>query len=194
MTTLEVGSHLITSRTGYTHHGIYVGDGLVIHYSGLANDLSAGPIELTSVESFASEKEIRLRVYDTPKYTGPAAVERAYSRLGENEYDLHANNCEHFCTWVITGHPSSRQIDAAEDVTDLLLSPILSSVLKVRKHAKQGFDSKEVGKDIADTTTHAAMVAAAVSVSPAVLATMGIAVPVVAPAVIAYKAIKWLFK
>ncbi|EFL5564207.1 hydrolase, partial [Escherichia coli] len=30
-----LGAHLSSDRPGYTHHGIYVGNGKVIHYSGL---------------------------------------------------------------------------------------------------------------------------------------------------------------
>ena len=29
-----LGAHLVTPRRGYTHHGIYVGNGIVIHYAG----------------------------------------------------------------------------------------------------------------------------------------------------------------
>ena len=31
-----LGSHVVTSRRGYTHHGIFVGDGRVVHYAGLS--------------------------------------------------------------------------------------------------------------------------------------------------------------
>ena len=27
-----LGAHLVTRRVGFTHHGIYAGDGKVIHY------------------------------------------------------------------------------------------------------------------------------------------------------------------
>ena len=27
-----LGSHLVAFRLGYTHHGIYIGRGLVVHY------------------------------------------------------------------------------------------------------------------------------------------------------------------
>src|ERR1700747_1270918 len=32
-----LGSHIVTPRRGYLHHGIYVGDGKVVHYAGLAH-------------------------------------------------------------------------------------------------------------------------------------------------------------
>ena len=31
-----MGAHVVTQRRAYTHHGIYVGSGKVIHYAGLA--------------------------------------------------------------------------------------------------------------------------------------------------------------
>jgi Lecithin retinol acyltransferase len=34
--------HLVTPRTLYNHHGIYVGNGRVIHYAGLAHGLRRG--------------------------------------------------------------------------------------------------------------------------------------------------------
>lgn len=37
------GDHLKSSRGLYTHHGIYVGDGNVIHYSGLSDGIQSGP-------------------------------------------------------------------------------------------------------------------------------------------------------
>ncbi len=46
---LTIGDHLVTPRTVYTHHGLYVGDDSVIHYSGLANDNADGDIEIVSL-------------------------------------------------------------------------------------------------------------------------------------------------
>ncbi|WP_206171903.1 lecithin retinol acyltransferase family protein [Thiorhodococcus mannitoliphagus] len=42
---IPLGAHLISPRGGYTHHGIYVGDGHVVHYSGLAAGRTSGPVE-----------------------------------------------------------------------------------------------------------------------------------------------------
>jgi Lecithin retinol acyltransferase len=42
---LSLGAHIVTARGGYVHHGIYVGNGLVVHYGGLVGGLRAGPIE-----------------------------------------------------------------------------------------------------------------------------------------------------
>ena len=40
-----MGAHLVTPRRRYCHHGIYVGDGKVVHYAGLSRSLRRGPVE-----------------------------------------------------------------------------------------------------------------------------------------------------
>jgi len=180
MATIEIGAHIFAPRTGYTHHGIYAGDDLVIHYSGLSDGLSAGPIEITTLDSFLGNQDPRVRNYNNPKYTGQRVVERARSRIGENNYDLQGNNCEHFCTWAVTGRSNSKQVGAAEDFVDIIIPGfMLISLVRARKHSKQGSDAADIAKDVAD-----------IGVKAAVMATAPIALPVYA----AYKAIKWLFK
>lgn len=45
-------------------------------------------------------------------YTPDETVERAQSRLGESQYNLMTNNCEHFAIWCKTGVSESSQVDA----------------------------------------------------------------------------------
>lgn len=110
---MQAGDHLVTPRTGYTHHGLYVGDGRVIHYSGLADGLSRGAIELCSLDEFRAGRPVRVREHLLRVYSREESVERAYSRLGENLYSVFLNNCEHFVTWCIQGLHSSRQVNTA---------------------------------------------------------------------------------
>lgn len=107
-----LGAHLVTQRSGYEHHGIYVGNGRVVHYAGFAGSLHGGPIEETTLESFAKGREIRVRVHAMPKFAGEDAIRRVRSRLGENRYRLLSNNCEHLCTWALFGENRSSQVDA----------------------------------------------------------------------------------
>jgi hypothetical protein len=51
-----LGSHLVTPRRGYLHHGIYVGGRKVVHYSGLAHGLRGGPVEEVPLSHFASSQ------------------------------------------------------------------------------------------------------------------------------------------
>jgi hypothetical protein len=39
-----LGAHLTTARWGYNHHGVYVGHGRVVHYSGLSGFWQCGPV------------------------------------------------------------------------------------------------------------------------------------------------------
>ncbi|WP_051192355.1 lecithin retinol acyltransferase family protein [Butyrivibrio sp. VCB2001] len=44
-------------------------------------------------------------------YSAKETVDRAYTRLGEDEYSLAFNNCEHFALWCKTGLRESSQVD-----------------------------------------------------------------------------------
>ncbi|WOE32337.1 MULTISPECIES: lecithin retinol acyltransferase family protein [unclassified Acinetobacter] len=105
-----LGAHLIVKHFGYSHHGIYAGRGRVIHYSGFAHLFKKHPIEITSIEQFSFGKPIKIQYYNNPKYTGRKVVRRIRSRMHENNYHLIINNCEHLCTWAITGIESSPQV------------------------------------------------------------------------------------
>lgn len=105
-----LGAHLMVKHFGYTHHGIYAGRGRVIHYSGFAHLFKKHPIEITSIEQFSNGKAIIIQQYNVPKYKGRKVVRRMRSRMHENNYHLIINNCEHLCTWAITGVESSPQV------------------------------------------------------------------------------------
>ncbi len=106
------GQHLIIKKAGgtYTHHALGLGERRVIHYSGLANDLStAGIIEEVALEKFSQGKEIQVRSYEDRKYSLEDAIIRAKLRLGEDQYHVLHNNCEHLIEWCITGEHRSHQ-------------------------------------------------------------------------------------
>lgn len=49
-------------------------------------------------------------------YSQKETVERALSRLGEENYNLFSNNCEHFAIWCKTGVSRSYQVNKAVDL------------------------------------------------------------------------------
>lgn len=104
------GSHLITSRNGYYHHGIYLGGHQVVHYSGLCAGLHAGPVEVLTLNRFASGKPIWVKSTRQLGFERDEVVRRALSRVGENQYRLLTNNCEHFCNWCLYGESRSDQV------------------------------------------------------------------------------------
>jgi hypothetical protein len=108
---MNIGDHLVTPRTGYTHHGIYIGNGEVIHYSGFANGQSTGTICITTVQAFANGHGVSVREHFFRRYDATESVERAHSRLGEDWYNVLINNCEHFVNWCINDLHISDQVN-----------------------------------------------------------------------------------
>ncbi|APA88226.1 lecithin retinol acyltransferase family protein [Paraburkholderia sprentiae WSM5005] len=107
---LPIGAHLVTQRNGYEHHGIYVGNGRVVHYAGFAGSVHRGPVEEVELARFAAGHSLSVRATPSAIYGGTEAVRRARSRLGENRYRLLTNNCEHFCAWCLLGESRSEQV------------------------------------------------------------------------------------
>jgi hypothetical protein len=111
-TTLPLGAHLVTPRTGYRHHGIYVGQGRVVHYAGYGRVLRRGPVETVSLETFTNGADFWVEARGASPYSSEEIVARAFARLGENRYSVMRNNCEHLCSWCIAGEARSSQVEA----------------------------------------------------------------------------------
>lgn len=102
----NVGDHVYVLRPAdtiksptilsYTHHGIYIGEGKVIHYL-------ASSVTYDTLDVFRAGYKVRLKEDSIACYSAEEIVDRANSRLGENEYNLVFNNCEHFCRWCRCG-------------------------------------------------------------------------------------------
>jgi hypothetical protein len=89
--------HVVTPRRGFLHHGIYMGDGKVVHYSGSTHGLFSGPIEEISLDRFTCGRPVWANCETPVSYSADEVIRRARSRVGENHYRLFSNNCEHFC-------------------------------------------------------------------------------------------------
>lgn len=124
---MERGDHLISPRTGYSHHGLFLGRNQVIHYTGFSSGRHKGIIAITSLEEFCQGEGFTVQSYPFRLYSHEESADRACSRLGEDWYDILLNNCEHFVTWCILGvhhsHQINRLISAAEITHQLLASP-----------------------------------------------------------------------
>ena len=106
------GQHLIIKKAAgsYTHHGLGLGDDSVLHYSGLANDwVTKGIVEIISLDEFNKGKNIEIKPHLNRKYSIEESIIRAELRLGEAQYDILHNNCEHFVEWCISGKHHSEQ-------------------------------------------------------------------------------------
>lgn len=129
-----IGSHLKVARMGYSHHGIYLGNGYVIHYAGLCEGLKSAPIEITTLDTFQGKaKKIEVVSYEGIKCFSPEKIiERAMSRLGEDSYHLVTNNCEHFASWCITGLAESKQVKKVAKVVTTTLGMMAFPSLMAR--------------------------------------------------------------
>jgi hypothetical protein len=125
------GTHLVTLRRGYAHHGIYVGGGHVVHYGGLSRSWRRGPVEEVSLERFAAGRSVLIKPTADARYSNFEIVDRARSRIGEDRYRIASNNCEHFCEWCINGEPRSEQVES------LIATPLLSFLRRFRPFARR---------------------------------------------------------
>lgn len=105
-----LGAHLVTPRRGYCHHGIYIGQGKVVHYAGLSSSFHRGPVEELGLNDFAANRRLFVQSVPNQRYCREEVVRRACSRLGERRYRLFTNNCEHFCNWCLYGENHSEQV------------------------------------------------------------------------------------
>ena len=106
-----LGSHLVTPRRGFVHHGIYVGGGNVVHYKSVVRHLRRIPVEEVSLASFAQGCGIWVRAHAELRFDRTEVTRRARSRLGESRYRIFTNNCEHFCEWCLRDEHRSDQIE-----------------------------------------------------------------------------------
>jgi hypothetical protein len=120
------GSRLIVRRRAYFHHGIYVGDGRVIHYAGWFRG-TRGLVEEVTLEQFTEGHRYCIGRMAADRPTGEDIVRRARSRLGERRYHLLRNNCEHFCNWCQLGESRSEQVEALMKPA-LLLNSLLQTL------------------------------------------------------------------
>jgi hypothetical protein len=99
------GNHIYVHCTKFVHHGIDCGDGTVIHYDGEKT------IQ-TPIATFCGGNQYFVKSYSQCD-PDDVVIQRAKSRLGESDYNLLFNNCEHFATWCKTGLQDSEQVKNA---------------------------------------------------------------------------------
>ena len=105
---MSAADHLQVPRQHglFQHHGIDLGDGTVAHY------LEGRQILRSPREDFSRGLPLSVVSYTHCSPVG-VTLRRAQSRLGEQNYNLLFNNCEHFAHWCKTGRHRSRQVEQA---------------------------------------------------------------------------------
>lgn len=111
MQQFKIGDHLVTNIdiTGLIeHHGLYVGDDMVIHLS------KTKIVETVHLRTFSDGHKIQVKKSATfPKH----AVEFARSKIGSTAYSLVTNNCEHFINECLEEQVTSNQVSNISHVT-----------------------------------------------------------------------------
>ena len=131
------GDIVLSDRVFYKHYGVYAGKGRVIHYASSKGDFGLDAcVRETSLEQFAngggcSVVQFARNSDKTEQYSREETVHRARSRLGEKQYNLIFNNCEHFALWCKTGKNRSVQVEKTFTTAILLGAAIIVTKLVI---------------------------------------------------------------
>eukprot|EP01051_Picozoa_sp_SAG22_P013100 SAG22_NODE_1431_length_4441_cov_1.510134_5_plen_184_part_01 len=133
---IAIESGLLGIKRCFTHHGIYVGDGTVIHFSNVSDPacypanngwqlarVKVAPL-VDAAAGFAPpdrRADITVVGYSSPSCPATAGgepvedppqqtVQRAQALVGAGSYNLVWRNCEHFAVYCKTGKGKSLQV------------------------------------------------------------------------------------
>lgn len=97
------------------HHGVYVGDNVVIHFYGPSHkkhDAVVQAVPLSAFQLLAAAEGQQVHVLPTrSRLPRSETVARATSQLGKHGYNMMLHNCEHFVNWCVQGVAYSPQVD-----------------------------------------------------------------------------------
>lgn len=99
----------------FEHHAVLDAEAKqVIHYTSGGDGCSKNRVAVDALSDFErSFGAWRVLVLPASAEHAQQVLERARSKVGEEEYSLVANNCEHFARWCFEGHGSSSQVWSA---------------------------------------------------------------------------------
>jgi hypothetical protein len=108
------GDHIYVKRTRrlYVHHGIYMGDGRVIHFTGSVREKKDPKVQETDLSGFLKGGVLRRREYGE-RLPASETVTIAKNQLSDSRYSMLWNNCEHFATYCASGKRKSWQVRRA---------------------------------------------------------------------------------
>jgi len=110
----------------FRHYGVYVGNGKVIHFAALSGQeisFANAIIHETTLDRFLNGRALRIDGGIETEFPPDAIIARARSRLGDGNYCLLTNNCEHFARWVVTGDSVSHQVlNVPQTIVDTIIT------------------------------------------------------------------------
>ncbi len=99
----------------YQHHGIATDKNRVVHFGRGAFDAQNAVVEEVTMDEFCRGRPISL-FNSEAGFASVEIVARARGRIGEQNYCLFENNCEHFANWCRTGRKESPQVNLSETI------------------------------------------------------------------------------
>jgi cell wall-associated NlpC family hydrolase len=134
---LNSGDHIFVRRKGllYSHHGIYAGEGNVIHFKGAEKEKRDPAVIITDIDNFLNGGKLRRRNYkERLPYSESLRISREH--LSKKGYSLRMNNCEHFATYCATGNKKSRQVRRAIGGIAMIALPVIGKITKQKIRKK----------------------------------------------------------
>jgi hypothetical protein len=117
----QKGDHIRVKRIGglYAHHGVYVSDNEVIHFTGQDDDSildwSKCEVIMTDLAVFLKGGTLEVKEYTDEEfpdlYSPDQIVSYARCCIGDRGYNLAFNNCEHFANVCTLGRFRSHQVE-----------------------------------------------------------------------------------
>jgi hypothetical protein len=147
---LYLGDHLITGRLGYSHHGIYAGNGVVIAKT-------RDGVGTFTLDEFSRGQGIDVIEHADRAFSRAETVERARSRIGEKGYRLFSSNCEDFANWCISGKSDSAQVRLAAAAAAGIVAVGAAGVVISRSSAVRSAAAALIGGGGAAVAVRAAM-------------------------------------
>jgi hypothetical protein len=134
---LSPGDHIYVKRLLYSHHGIYVGDGKVIHYTGEEKEKKDPSVRETDIDGFLKGGKLKKRNYKR-RLSPSETVSLAKEHLSDEGYSVTLNNCEHLATYCATGNKKSNQVRKAVVVFPGVTLAVAGTIIRIRKTRNEG--------------------------------------------------------
>lgn len=127
---LKRGDHIRAGYPGAAHHdGIYLGNGQVVHLCGVPGAGKASAhVRIDTLELFAAGRPVTIRPY-AGNHDPEAVTARAMSRLGDGNYHLIFNNCQHFARWCATSDHHSEQVTSVTAISGATADPVAAATV-----------------------------------------------------------------
>jgi cell wall-associated NlpC family hydrolase len=136
---LNPGDHVYVKRRGilYSHHGIYAGDGKVIHYTGEEKEKRDPLVTETTMGDFLKGGKLRRRDYKK-RLPHSESLRIAKGHLSRNGYSLAFNNCEHFASYCVSGKKRSKRVHKVIGAFAGIALAITGTIIQKKRRKKSG--------------------------------------------------------